>query len=467
MTLKLFSTTAFRLSLVYALLFSLVASIALGIAYWLAAGLVRQQTDERLQLETNVLLSKYYSGNLQDLTRMVSQRKNKDANHFFVYALTHRKQHNFVDDTPETNASRRSTLATLPLSVITQHLPVSSQELDTRVLITRLPGGYQLLVGTDLNDQEQLLTHIAKVLLTAVVIITAAAILGGWWMGRSVLSRIDRIHQTTKVIIDGDLSQRMSIDGRETEFNRLAQVINDMLDRIEVLLSSMHDVTDNLAHDLRNPLNRLRHRLEAMLFQPSDKEKKEIELRTAIEDVDKLISTFNAILNIAQIKAVVRRDHWEDIDVTRMLEELAELYTVVAEDAGIKFDLFTERNLYLFADRQLLAQATTNLLDNAIKYTPKGGKIQLKSYHKSENLIIAVADSGKGIPDKEHEHVFKRFVRLENARNTPGNGLGLSLVKAVMDLHQGQILLNNHQPGFRIELCFSIRNEHERSSVFP
>jgi signal transduction histidine kinase len=457
MTLKLLSTTAFRLSLIYALLFSLVASIALGVAYWLAAELVRQQTDERLQLETNVLLSQYYSGNFQDLTRMVSQRKNKGPNQFFVYALTHRRQHNFFDDIPQASAPRRSTFTTLPLNVITQHLPVSSQELDTRVLITRLPGGYQLLVGTDLNDQEQLLTHIARVLLTAVAIIITAAMLGGWWMGRSVLSRIDNIHQTSKAIIDGDLSQRMSIDGRETEFNRLAQVINDMLDRIEILLSSMHDVTDNLAHDLRNPLNRLHHRLEAMQhFQPPDNVRKETELSAAIEDVDKLISTFNAILNIAQIKAEVRRDHWEDIDITHMMEELAGLYTVVAEDAGIKLDLYTEHNLHLFADRQLLAQATTNLLDNAIKYTPKGGKIQLKSFLKSEVLTIAVTDSGIGIPSKEYARVFKRFVRLENARNTPGNGLGLSLVKAVMDLHHGQIILNDNQPGLRVELAFSV-----------
>lgn len=457
MTLKLLNTTAFRLSLIYALLFSLVASIALGIAYWLAAGLVRQQTDERLQLETNVLLSQYYSGDFQDLTRMISQRNNKGSNQFFVYALTQRRQHDFFDDIPRTRTPQRSTFATLPLSVITQHLPVSSQELDTRVLITRLPGDYQLLVGTDLNDQEHLLTHIARVLLTAVAIIIAAAMLGGWWMGRSVLSRIDSIHQTTKVIIDGDLSQRMSLDGRETEFNRLAQVINDMLDRIEILLSSMHDVTDNLAHDLRNPLNRLRHRLEAMRFQPPDKKKKDTELNAAIEDVDKLISTFNAILNIAQIKAEVRRDHWEDIDITRMMEELAGLYTVVAEDAGIKLDLYTEHNLHLFADRQLLAQATTNLLDNAIKYTPKGGKIQLKSFRKSATLIIAVTDSGIGIPSNEYERVFKRFVRLENARNTPGNGLGLSLVKAVIDLHHGQIILNNNQPGLRVELVFPKR----------
>ncbi len=454
MTLKLLSTTAFRLSLIYALLFSLVASIALGMAYWLAASLVRQQTDERLQLETNVLLSQYYSGDFQDLTRMISHRKDKDATHIFVYALTNRRQHDFFADIPHTGSSLRSTFATLPLSVITQHLPVSSQELDTRVLITRLPHGYQLLVGTDLNDQERLLTHIARVLLAAITIIIAAAMLGGWWMGISVLKRVDKIHQTTKAIINGDLSQRMSVKGRETEFNRLAHVINDMLNRIEVLLTSMHDVTDNLAHDLRNPLNRLRHRLEAMRFQLPDK-KVAAELNAAISDVDNLIATFNAILNIAQIKAEVRRDHWGNVDVTGMMEELAELYTVVAEDTGIEFDLYAERKLHLFADRQLLAQAITNLLDNAIKYTPNGGKIQLESYLKSGKLMIAVSDSGAGIPNTEHQRIFKRFVRLDNARNTPGSGLGLSLVKAVIDLHHAQINLKDNQPGLRVELIFS------------
>ena len=461
MILKLLSTTAFRLSLIYALLFSLVASIALGIVYWLAAELVRQQTDERLQLETNVLLSQYYSGDFQDLSRMVRHRKNKDATHFFVYALTHRKQHDFLKDLRQKKTSHQSTFATLPLSVITEHLPVSSQELDTRILFTRLPEGYQLLVGTDLGDQEQLLARIARILLIAVSIIIIAAIVGGWWMGRSVLTRIDTLQQTTKAIINGDLSQRMSVKGPETEFNRLAQVINDMLERIEALLSSMHDVTDNLAHDLRNPLNRLRHRLEAMCFHLPDRQTTDNELKAAINDVDKLILAFNAILNIAQIKAEVRRNHWEIIDITHMMEELSELYALVAEDAGIHFELFSEHNLHLFADRQLLIQATTNLLDNAIKFTPQHGKIQLESYQKSGKLAIIVADSGIGIPKKDYEHVFKRFTRLDNARNTPGSGLGLSLVKAVMDLHHAEIHLRDNHPGLRVELIFTIPSDED------
>jgi len=456
MTLKLLNTTAFRLSLFYALLSSLVASLAMGATFWLAAGLVRQQTDERLQLETNILLSQYYSGDFKDLTRMISHRKDKDATTFFVYALTHRKKHDYFKDIKTSTPSQRSVFATFPLSVITQHLSVEGQELDTRVLISRLPGGYQLLVGTDLNDQEQLLADIGRILLIAVTVIISAALLGGWWMGKSVLSRIDNLHQTTKVIIDGDLTQRMSIQGRETEFNRLALVINEMLDRIEVLLSSMHEVSDNLAHDLRNPLNRLRHRLEAIRFQGNVSRKNHAELGAAIEDVDKLISTFNAILSIAQIKSEARRSHWEEINLGKMLEELEEIYTAVAEEADIEFYLYTERNLQLFADRQLLAQAVTNLLDNAIKYTPAGGRIKLESYHKGDQLFIAVSDSGPGIPAAEYKRVFKRFVRLDNARNTPGNGLGLSLVKAIMDLHHARIELKDNQPGLRIELVFSI-----------
>ncbi|HHL18449.1 MAG TPA: HAMP domain-containing histidine kinase [Thiothrix sp.] len=459
---KLLSTTAFRLSLIYALLFSLIAAIALGIAYWLAAQLIYQQIDERLQLETNVLLSQYYSGNFTDLSRMISHRNSKDVTQFFIYALINRQQHDFFSDLPTASESEQhphqATFATLPLQMITHDLPVNKQTLDTRVLLTPLPAHYQLLVGTDMSEAEKLLEHIASILLIAVLIIMTAALLGGWLMGQSVLKRVDRIHRTAKEIIEGDLNQRMPLQAREDEFNRLAKVVNEMLARLQTVMMSMRDVTNNLAHDLRNPLNRLHHRLEALRYLPPNSDKQQQELDNAVNDVSSLIATFNAILNIAQIESSVQRDCWEDIDMTHMIHELGELYTLVAEEKKISFHVYSEKHLILHADRQLIAQTITNLLDNAVKYTPAGGKIRLEAYyqstHPSAEVIINVCDSGIGIPEADYQRVFERFTRLDTVRNTAGNGLGLSLVKAVMDLHQAKISLSDNQPGLCVKLSF-------------
>ncbi len=473
---KLLNTTAFRLSLVYALLFSLVAAGVLALAYQSAAAQIRQQTDDRLQLETNILLSRYFSGSFEDLSRMVAHRMSKDSTRFFVYSLVSRKQHDFNQDVaPDKKLMLGKSLgiqpvkalfATLPLSRLGPFIPASHRHLQTRVLISTLPNNTQLLVGSDLSEQQQLLRHITRVLLLAVMIIFAAALGGGALLGYSSLKRIENIRLKALEIMQGDLSQRMplrqrsafSLLRREDEYDRLSRVINNMLDRIESLMQSTRNVSNNLAHDLRNPLNRLRHRLETLRAQLPAGESQQ-QVGQAVEDVDALVATFNAILNIAQIEANVQRDHWESVDVSAMLEELGDMYAVVAEAAGLRLELDVEPGLRLDSDRQLLAQAITNLLDNAIKYTPRDGLIQLRGRHQKNRLILSVADTGPGIDEQDRARVFQHFTRLDSARSQPGNGLGLSLVQAIMNLHGGSEirLLDNH-PGLIVELVFDIND---------
>jgi signal transduction histidine kinase len=479
---KLFDTTAFRLSLIYALLFSLVAAIVLAMAYQSAAGQIRQQTDDRLQLETNILLSRYFSGSFEDLNRMVAHRMNKDSTRFFVYSLVSRKQHDFRQDVEpdkklilgqgESSAEQpvSAAFATLPLSRLGPFIPASHRHLQTRVLITTLPNNTQLLVGSDLSEQQQLLEHITRVLLLAVSIIFAAALGGGALLGYSSLRRIEQIRLKALEIMQGDLSQRMplrrhrrrrglSLLQREDEYDRLSHVINNMLDRIEKLMHSTRHVSNNLAHDLRNPLNRLRHRLEAVRAQLPPGEPQQ-QVGQAVEDVDFLVATFNAILNIAQIEANVQRDHWEVVDVSAMLEELGEMYSVVAEEAGLILNVDIDPGLKLTCDRQLLAQALTNLLDNAIKYTPRGGRIQLRGWSENQRLVLSIADNGPGIAKQDRAKVFEHFTRLDSARSLPGNGLGLSLVQAIMNLHAGsEIKLRDNHPGLIVELIFRLSGE--------
>ncbi len=472
-------TTAFRLSLIYALLFSLIAAAVLALAYQSASREIRQQTDDRLQLETNILLSRYFSGSFEDLSRMVAHRMSKDSSRFFVYSLVNRAQHDFNQDVaPDKKLilgqggqpdlkPLSAVFATLPLSRLGPFIPSSHRHMQTRVLITRLPNDTQLLVGSDLGEQELLLQHITRVLLLAVLVIFAAALLGGTLLGLSSLRHIENIRLKALEIMQGDLSQRMplrrkrrfSLLSRDDEYDRLSRVINNMLERIEILMHSTRNVSNNLAHDLRNPLNRLRHRLEALRAQLPPGESQQ-EVGQAVEDVDALVATFNAILNIAQIEARVQREHWETIDVSAMLDELGEMYSVVAEEAGLAFEQDVEPGLSLRSDRQLLAQGLTNLLDNAVKYTPRGGNIQLRGHRSDHHLMLTVADNGPGIALADRENVFEHFTRLDSARSQPGNGLGLSLVQAIMNLHQGSEikLLDNH-PGLIVQLIFALSED--------
>ena len=460
MTHKLLNTTAFRLSLIYAIVFSIIAAIALVLAYWFSADQIRQQTDDRLQLETNILLSRYYSGSFADLNRKLQHRSDAAGKQFFVYALVNRHRHDFFHDISPDLPTNKAIFATLPISVITHTIPQKRQEQNARVLITPLKGDYQLLVGTDLSEQAYLLNQIAIILFIAILIIFTASIIGGTWIGHRVIKRLDIIRRTANDIIDGDLSQRIPIHEQEDEYDKLSIVLNRMLTQLEASMQSMREVTDNLAHDLRNPLNRLRHRLETIQYQKTESANTKQELATAIEDVDAIVATFNALLNIAQIEAKAQCDHWEDIDITTLINDLGDIYILVAEEKQLKLEYSSEENLTLYADRQLLAQAISNLLDNAVKYTPEGGNIYLKAYKKNKQLYIQVADTGIGIPADQYENVFRRMTRLDNVRNTAGNGLGLSLVKAVIDLHDADIQLSDNQPGLKVIMKFATQNKN-------
>jgi signal transduction histidine kinase len=219
-------------------------------------------------------------------------------------------------------------------------------------------------------------------------------------------------------------------------------------------MKATREVTDNLAHDLRNPLNRLRNRLDTSRFQAMDTERIQQLQLDALQDVDDLIKTFNALLGIAQAESGVHRDDWTPIQLNQLIADLGELYEAVAEEEGIKFSYAAQPGLVLQANRHLVAQVITNLLDNAVKYTPANGSIALNAEQQGSEILISISDSGPGIPEAERERVFKRFVRLDNARSTPGNGLGLSLVKAVADLHDAQVELQDNHPGLKVVLRF-------------
>jgi len=460
---RILRTSVFRLSLLYALLFSLIAAGALLSVYKFAENQIEDQIDRRLKLETNLLLENYKKRTLIGLTEDINIYNKKEGRPFYIYALIHQrkldlKQFIPAEQIPEQNKTQDQTqiFASIPLGEIVEYVNASKYDQTVRVLLTLLPGGYQLLVGAELEETQDLLNQLFKASLIAISVIFALSILIGSLMARRMLNRINTVTNTADNIIDGDLSHRIPvIDDRNNELDRLSRSLNRMLDRNEELMIGTREVSNNLAHDLRNPLNRIRHRIEsAKLAKISESEFGDFADDT-IEDIDGVISTFNALLSIAQIESGEPLKDWSEFSLKDLLDDLSEIYEVVANEKNIKWEYSVSEGLTINGNKQLIAQLFTNLLDNAFKYSPSKSTISLSAIATETSAIeVIVSDKGSGIPVTEHENVFKRFHRLDSARSTEGNGLGLSLVKAVVDLHDAKISLGDNKPGLIAKVSF-------------
>ena len=275
----------------------------------------------------------------------------------------------------------------------------------------------------------------------------AIGVLGGMVMSRNMLRRVEQVNRTAERVMAGDLSDRVPRAGTDDEFDQLAANLNGMLDQIERLMTAMREVTDNVAHDLKTPLARLRARLELALLGPQDGAAQSEAIRAAIEEADRLLATFNALLSIAEAEAGAGRRRGERLDLAEIVGAAVELYEPLAEEKGLALRFDSAPGTIIEGDRHLLSQAVANLLDNALKYGGGGGEIVVRVGRRGGRALIEVADRGPGIPEADRESVFDRFVRLEPSRSTPGNGLGLSLVRAVARRHGGTVTLADNHPG--------------------
>jgi signal transduction histidine kinase len=316
--------------------------------------------------------------------------------------------------------------------------------------------GMRLVVGRDVVERRGYSAIILQSFLVGVVGIILFSLLAGGITARRVLRRIDTIRDTSTKIMSGNLSERVPVTKRNDEFDGLATNLNAMLDRIEQLLQGLKEVTDNVAHDLKTPLTRLRNQAEAALRDSASAETREMALETVIAESDRLIRTFNALLMIAKVEAGAPSGVLVPIDVSAIVADVAELYGPVAEDAGIEVTTDIEASVSLKANRELIGQAMVNLLENAVKYarTEDGsaGRITVALRTMGDRAVISVSDNGPGIPEAERDRVLERFVRLEASRSEPGSGLGLSLVNAVARLHGGSFRIESNEPGVRAVL---------------
>jgi signal transduction histidine kinase len=316
-----------------------------------------------------------------------------------------------------------------------------------------VPSGLILVVARDVEDVRRFAVTMGQLGLAAVVLLSALAIAAGIGIARLVLRRIDAVNEASRSIMAGDLKRRIPLDGSGDEFDRLAANLNAMLTRIEELMEALREVSDNIAHDLKTPLTRLRNRAEAALRDPDGGHRE--GLLRIIEEADGIIKTFNSLLLIARLEAGAVAESLSRVDPAAIVGDVAELYEPVAEEAGLHLQVSAEAGHTVLANRELVSQAVANLVDNAIKYSAKRAErpsVEIALRQAGEAIEIAVSDHGPGVAEEDRARALQRFVRLEKSRSAPGSGLGLSLVAAVARLHGGSVRLEDNRPGLRAVL---------------
>ena len=324
------------------------------------------------------------------------------------------------------------------------------------VQVVQLPGGFRLLVGRDLEERERLFSIIANAGQWSLALVIVLGLAGGFFVSRRVLSRIDAMTEKAQVIMAGDLAGRLPIAGTGDELDRLADHLNAMLERIEALMRGLKEVSDNIAHDLKTPLTRLRNRCEEALRGATSVADYRAVLEATIAESDDLIRTFNALLMIARAESGQARDNMTEFDAAEIARDVTELYEPLAEEKGLALTVEAPDAAPVRGNRELVGQALANLVDNAIKYAEPNGKangepaeIIVRAGNDGERIMLSVADRGPGIPEADRGRVVERFVRLEQSRSKPGSGLGLSLASAVARLHGGELKLEDNHPGLR------------------
>ena len=453
---KLVRTTAFKLSFAYLVVFTVFAFATLGYVAWSAQRVLDDQFVSTIEAEINGLSEQYRAGGLRRLVNIVERRSRTPG--ASLYLVT-------------TNAGERvaGNIGALPPGALdspgqfeTFYGGLDDAEATPHRAIVRvylLPGGFRLLVGRDVEERRRLREVIRTAFGYSLLLIGVLGCAGGFFITRRVLKRVDDMTETTRIIMAGDLTGRVRVAGTGDELDRLAENLNAMLERIGELMAGMREVSDNIAHDLKTPLTRLRNKAEEALRTAHSPVELKAALEANIEESDNLIRIFNALLMIARLEAGNAKETLSDFNAAEAVRDIAELYEALAEEAGVPLEVSIEETLPVHGSRELLGQAVANLLDNALKYgavaadadgeTPP---VTVTAARQGGLVTITVADRGPGIPESERGRVLDRFVRLESARSRPGFGLGLSLATAVAHLHGGRLRLDDNHPGLKAVL---------------
>ncbi len=459
---KLFRTTVFKISLAYLAISAIGAGLVLGAVGWNMEHLIDEQIAQTIDTDITGLSEQYAQGGIRRLVNIIQKRTRQPGAGLYLV-------------TTVAGEPIAGNIARLPPDILTRPgLVETAYQLPGdpggkhRALARNfvLAGGFHLLVGHDLAEGEGLRQILGEALLTSLLWLVVIGTLGGLWVARRVLNRVDAINANAQAIVAGDLSGRLRLTGTGDELDRLGQNFNAMLERIAILMAGLKEVSDNIAHDLKTPLTRLRGGVEQALRSAKSPQDYRAALEKALDESERLIQIFDALLSIARAQAGAGREGMSDFDAAAVARDVGELYEPVAEERGIMLAISAEPGLYLHGSRELAGQAVANLVDNALKYgireaaaglgpglaptqAPKG-TVELSARRRGGNIEFVVADRGPGIAENDRLRVLDRFVRLENARSRPGSGLGLSLAAAVARLHNGSLRIEDNEPGLRV-----------------
>jgi signal transduction histidine kinase len=447
----LFRTTAFKLTAAYLVIFALFAAFVLGYVAWNAQRLLTDQIRSTIDAEIQGLAEQQRQGGIRRLVNIIERRsRGPGASLYLVTTPVGERIAGNVEAIPP------GTLDHTGESEIEYARSSEMVETPSRALVRvfMLPAGFRLLVGRDLEERQRLGIVIRRAAGWSLALVFILGCFASWFVARRVLKRVDGMSETAHAIMAGDLKGRLAIAGTDDELDRLALNLNAMLDRIGELMAGMQQVTDNIAHDLKTPLTRLRNRAEEALRSSRSPDELRTALDGAIEEADNLIRVFNALLMLARLEAGRVSDNMAELDLSEIVSGMAELYEPLAEEAGLSLVGEVEPGLRVFGNRELIGQALANLVDNALKYggPAQGGDgvVAVTARRNGASIELAVADHGPGIPEADRGRVLDRFVRLDTSRSKPGFGLGLSLAAGVVRLHGGQLRLDDNDPGLRV-----------------
>lgn len=458
---ELWRSTSVRLALLSAGIFILSSLLLVGFFWWRTTLYLDREVDAVILADTRAIGDRLQDFGLGGAIETIRDRVNRGGDARAIYLLTD----------PGLNPIAGN-LSAWPLSLGRatgwHQINLASQDQlhATRILYVALPGGFQLLVGRDVEERAKLRSAILDSLGWSGLFAGGLAIIGGLLLRRAIFARVLAIDGATQMIIKGDLSSRLPSGNSSDEFDRLAQTINIMLQQIDLLVEGVRGASNAVAHELRTPLAELRSRLEGVLTGIPPVAGLAGEIAGAIEDLDHIIAIFNALMRLAEIESGARVTGFRQCDLAAITAEAVELYAPFAEEKGLSLGYQQEGAAFLTGDPFLFAQAIANLIDNAIKYTRASGHVQIRlARPNTDHLALSVSDNGPGIPEVERARATQRFFRGEASRAIPGAGLGLSLVERVVTLHGGRLTLEDAEPGLTATILLPIdANRYARSA---
>ncbi len=457
---KTLRSSTFKLALVAIAIFGVIVLVLFSYVYLSTVNYVSAQADRAITDELHLLQNAYQQEGLGGLTARIQRNISDGQRKDIVYLVTDPSFAFIAGNIKEWPRNLRNSNGS-------NEFRGPDQDTTIRAMLQTLPDGNHLLVGKSVSGFDGFLQEMVVAFLATIALILALAGIASVMVSRRTVGRIESINATSRAILESGLGKRIPLRGTHDEWDQVAENLNVMLSRIETLLDDLRQATDNVAHDLRTPLTRMRGRLEKAYHCPRNDDADQDLIGESIGDLDVVLGIFSSLTRISQIESV-RRSTFRSVDLTDVAVNVVELYDAAAEEGGVRLSLIADRRVIVTGDRDLLFDAVANLVDNAIKHGRRKGQVIVEIADADDGgALISVADDGPGIPAQEHHNVLKRFYRLERSRSTPGSGLGLSLVDAVARLHGARVEMQNNDPGLIVRLLFSKSENAQIDTALP